>query len=84
MHLKNVVITYKSRILKFKIQQKVFYKKRCGIIRLNVLNFLDIYEKPLFKGKNSQKPKIIGFFEKVEKIACFWHFIHPKSELSLV
>ena len=24
---KNVVITYKSRILKFKIQQKVFYKK---------------------------------------------------------
>ena len=27
MHLKNVVITYKSQILKFKIQQKVFYKK---------------------------------------------------------
>ena len=27
MHLKNVVITYKSRILKFKIQQKVFNKK---------------------------------------------------------
>jgi hypothetical protein len=26
MHLKNVVITYKSLILKFKIQQKVFYK----------------------------------------------------------
>ena len=26
MHLKNVVITYKSRILKFKIQQKVFRK----------------------------------------------------------
>ena len=26
MHLKNVVITYKSRILKFKIQQKVFNK----------------------------------------------------------
>ena len=25
-HLKNVVITYKSRILKFKIQQKVFNK----------------------------------------------------------
>ena len=27
MHLKNVVITYKSQILKFKIQQKVFNKK---------------------------------------------------------
>ena len=27
MHLKNVAITYKSRILKFKMQQKVFYKK---------------------------------------------------------
>ena len=27
MHLKNVVITYKSRILKFKIQQKGFNKK---------------------------------------------------------
>ena len=27
MHLKNVVITYKSQILMFKIQQKVFYKK---------------------------------------------------------
>ena len=27
MYLKNVVITYKSRILKFKIQQKVFNKK---------------------------------------------------------
>ena len=54
------------------------------MIRLNVLNFLYIYEKPLFERKNSQKPKIIGFFEKVEKIACFWHFKHPKSELSLV
>ena len=27
MHLKNMVITYKRRILKFKIQQKVFNKK---------------------------------------------------------
>ena len=27
MHLKTVVITYNSRILKFKIQQKVFNKK---------------------------------------------------------
>ena len=27
MYLKNVVITYKSRILKLKIQQKVFNKK---------------------------------------------------------
>jgi hypothetical protein len=27
IHLKNVPITYKSRILKFKIQQKVFNKK---------------------------------------------------------
>ena len=27
MHLNNVVITYNSRILKFKIQQKVFNKK---------------------------------------------------------
>ena len=27
MHLINVVITYNSRILKFKIQQKVFIKK---------------------------------------------------------
>ena len=26
MHLKNVVITYKSRFLKFNIQQKVFNK----------------------------------------------------------
>ena len=41
---KNVVITYKSRILKFKIQQKVFNKK----VR-NFLNFLYIYEKPLFE-----------------------------------
>ena len=52
--------------------------------RLNVLNFLYIYEKPLFEQKNSQKPKIIGFFEKVDKIACFLQFKHPKSELSLV
>ena len=41
-------------------------------------------QKTLFEQKNSQKPKIIGFFQKVEKIACFWHFKHPKSELSLV
>ena len=27
MHLKNVEFTYKSQILKFKIQQKVFNKK---------------------------------------------------------
>ena len=27
MHLKNVGFTYKSQILKFKIQQKVFIKK---------------------------------------------------------
>ena len=27
MHFKNVVITYKCKILKFKIQQKVFNKK---------------------------------------------------------
>ena len=27
MHLKNVGFTYKSQILKFKIQQKVFNKK---------------------------------------------------------
>ena len=27
MHLKNVGFTYKSQILKFKIQQKVFDKK---------------------------------------------------------
>ena len=27
MHLKNVVITYNSQNLKFKIQQKVFNKK---------------------------------------------------------
>ena len=26
MHLKNVGFTYKSKILKFSIQQKVFYK----------------------------------------------------------
>ena len=26
MHLKNVVITYKSRIIKFKIQQKMLNK----------------------------------------------------------
>ena len=48
--LKNVVITYKSRILKFKIQQK-----RCKMIHLNVPNFLYIYEKWLFEWKNSQK-----------------------------
>ena len=54
------------------------------MIRLNVLNFLYFYEKTLFELKNSQKPKIIEFFEKVEKIACFLHFKHLKSELSLV
>ena len=46
---KNVVINYKSRILKFKIKQKVFNKKRCGMIHLNVPNFLYIYEKTLFE-----------------------------------
>ena len=40
MNFKNVVITYKNRILKFKIQQKVFNKKLCEMIRLNVPNFL--------------------------------------------
>ena len=54
------------------------------MIRLNVLKFLYIYEKQLFEGKNSQKPKIIGFFEKVKKIACFLHFKQPKINLSLV
>ena len=48
MQLKNVVNTYKSPILKFKIQQKVL-TKRCEMIRLNVPNFLYIYEKPLFE-----------------------------------
>ena len=28
MHLKKVAITYKTCILKFKIQQKVFYNKK--------------------------------------------------------
>ena len=54
------------------------------MIRLNVLNFLYINENPLFEGINSQKPRIIGFFEKVEKIACVLHLKHPKSDLSLV
>ena len=43
------------------------------MIRLNVLNFLYIYKNPFLSEKNSQKPKIIGFFEKVEVIACFLH-----------
>ena len=38
MHLKNVGFTYKSQILKFKRQQKVFYK-RCVIVHLNVKIF---------------------------------------------
>ena len=49
--------------------------------RLNVINFLYIYEKLLFELRNSKKPQIIGFFEKVEKIACFLHFKHPNSDL---
>ena len=46
---KNVVINYKSVILKFKIPTKSFKQKRCGIVRLTVPNFLYIYEKPLFE-----------------------------------
>jgi hypothetical protein len=70
----------------FKVQDttKSVWQKRCGMIRLNVPNFLYIYENPLFEWKNNQKPRIIGFFEKVKKIACFLDFKHPVSDLSLV
>ena len=42
MYLKNVGFTYKSQILKFKIQQHC-NTKRCGMIHLNVPDFLHIF-----------------------------------------
>ena len=38
------------------------------MVRLNVPHFLYIYENPLFEWKNSQKLKIIEFFEKIKKM----------------
>ena len=43
--------------------------------------FFIFTKNPFLSEKNSQKPKIIGFFEKVEKIACFLHLKHPISDL---
>ena len=62
MHLKNVVITYKSQILKFKIQQKVFYKKRCRMIHLNVPNFLYTNNKSLIRCLKCKKRAIFLIF----------------------
>ena len=44
---------------------KSIKQKRCGIIRLNVPNFLYISEKSLIKRENSKKPIIIRFWGKI-------------------
>ena len=44
---------------------KSMKQKRCGIIRLNVQNFLYISEKSLIKRENSKKPIIIRFWGKI-------------------
>ena len=53
MHLKNVEITARY--------SKKYKRKKCGIIYLNVPNFLYIHEKSYFKRENSKKPIIIRF-----------------------
>ena len=62
MHLKNMCFTYKSQILKFKIQQKINKQKQYRIIRLIVKkNYIN--EKSLIgclKGKKHLTFSIIS------------------------
>ena len=76
IHLKNVEFTYKSLILKFKIQQKVSYKKRSRMIHLNVQNFLYTNKKLLFWLFKMQKT--CNILKKNQINLGFLQFFHSK------
>ena len=76
--LKHVEFTYKSQILKFMIQQKVFNKKSWGMIRLNLPNFLYINDNSLLGCLKCKKHAIFSTFPKNPIILGFWLFFHSK------
>ena len=78
MHLKNVGFTYKSQILKFKIQQKSILQRRCEMICLNVQNFLYTNNKSRL-GCLKCKNAIFSTFSKNPIILGFRLFFHSKS-----
>ena len=79
MALENRVITYKSQILKFKIQQKVFNKIDVEWY-VGMLSIFFIFTKKNFLSeKIAKNQKLLVLWE-----SCFLDFNHPKSSLSLV
>ena len=59
MHLKNVVITYKSRILKFQIQQKVLNKTKMQNYTLKCSQLSLYLQKKCFELKNKNNQKLL-------------------------